>query len=167
MTYAVTDSAIPAVTITVMFQFPVISATAALTLQDWDATRYRLTTRVKPDVLMLIDGTVDIGAADKTIWARPPRGTVGTVVTDDLDDYGIGENATQITRLLFKYTNTSVVVNHNSKNPAGETAFFDFIGYIAAYPDRHISFHSLLHGEWTAQRPTALLPKQRAVQDSA
>ena len=104
---------------------------------------------------MLIDGTVDIGAADKTIWARPPRGTVGTLVSDDLDDYGVGENSAQITRLLFKYTNTSVVVNHNSKNEAGETAFFDFIDYITAYPDRHISFYSLLHGEWTSSALSA------------
>ena len=87
-----TDSSVPAQVVTTSFQFPIVGRTAPLTRDDWDNTGYRLQTRTTY-ILALLQGTVNVGSSNVTVWRRPPSGSsigfiiddAGNVITDVAD----------------------------------------------------------------------------------
>ncbi len=65
------------------FQFPVVGSTAAITRDDWDNRGYGRETRTTY-LLALLEGTVNVGSANVTVWQRPPSGSsIGMLLDDD------------------------------------------------------------------------------------
>ena len=90
VTYTATDSSTPAEVVTATFKFPVVGSTALITRDDWDNRGYGLETRTTY-LLALLEGTVNVGASNVTVWRRPPDGAaIGLLLDDDgntLTDY--------------------------------------------------------------------------------
>ena len=106
VTYSATDSATPAVTVDVTFQFPVVGSGAAITRDDWDSRGYGLETRTTY-LLALIGSQVNIGFSDATIWRRPPQ--TGSVTGHLLDDDG--NELTDFSDMTFTEGGESVFVS--------------------------------------------------------
>ena len=78
-----TDASTPAEVVAATFQFPVVGSTAALTRDDWDNRGYGLETRTTY-LLALLQGTVQVGFSNITVWRQPPSGsTIGLLLDDD------------------------------------------------------------------------------------
>ena len=82
VTYTATDSSTPAVSVSATFQFPIVGRTAPLTRDDWDNAGYRLQTRTTY-ILALLQGTVNVGSSNVTVWRRPPSGSSVGFILDD------------------------------------------------------------------------------------
>ena len=83
VSYTATDSETPANTVTRTFQFPVVGSTAPITRDDWDNRGYGLPARTTY-LLALLQGTVNVGSANATVWRRPPDGgAIGLLLDDD------------------------------------------------------------------------------------
>ena len=81
--YTATDSSSPAEVLTQTFQFPVVSSTADLTLDDWNNRGYGLETRT-PYILALLESTVQVGFSNIIVWRQPPSGsTIGLLIDED------------------------------------------------------------------------------------
>ena len=83
VTITATDSSTPAQVTTGTFQFPIVGSTAALTRDDFDNRGYGQDTRTVY-LLALLQGTVDVGSSNITVWRRPPDGaSIGLLLDDD------------------------------------------------------------------------------------
>ena len=105
VTFTATDSSTPAEVLTATFQFPVVGSTAALTRDDFDNRGYGLDTRTVY-LLALLQGTVNVGSANVTVWRRPPDGTaIGLLLDDD------GNTISDLTDMTFNAGGETVFVN--------------------------------------------------------
>ena len=105
VTLTATDSSTPAQVATATFQFPVVGRTAALTRDDWDNRGYGLETRTTY-LLALLEGTVDVGSSNTTVWQRPPSGSnVGLLLDDD------GNSLTDLSNMTFTAAGETVLAS--------------------------------------------------------
>ena len=104
VTYTATDASTPAAVVTVAFQFPVVSSTAAITRADFDHRGYGLSTRTVY-LLALLQGTVNVGSSNVTVWQRPPSGTsIGLLLDDD------GNPLTDLANMTFEAAGETILV---------------------------------------------------------
>ena len=139
VTYTVSDASTPAKTIAQTFQFPVVSAAALMTLDDWDNLGYGLPVR-GAEMLLLIEAGDDVpntGNAHARMYRIPPRGTaVGTKIDDPHEDIGIGILNAVLTDIRINNGGGTVLVNDSNTNVDGDTITFH-LGNWASGTDRY------------------------------
>ena len=140
--YSATDSATPAVTVDVTFEFPVVGSTALITRDDWDSRGYGLETRTTY-LLALIQSEGDVGfGGDENLWLKPPySGTAtGLLIDDDgntLTDfsdmtYTEGGESVFVSRILIQQGTDRVRFYETSALHHG-TYFRDVLGSPSLY----------------------------------
>ena len=131
VTYTATDSSTPAEVLAQTFEFPVVSSTADLTLDDWNNRGYGLETRT-PYILALLESTVQVGFSNIIVWRQPPSGsTIGLLVDED------GNFSTDFSGMTFTAAGETLFVSRmdflisQDRVELRETTDAHFGGYIS------------------------------------
>ena len=137
VTFTATDSSSPAEALTATFAFPVVSATAATSLDDWDNRGYGLPTR-KTLMLALLYSGADVGGSDTNtdVFAYPPRGTIGGVfLPTQLVNLGWPDISPSpvVTRVRLHPANDQCTINHSSVDAQGNAAPLAFSAWRDSY----------------------------------
>lgn len=127
VTITATDSADTPVTITKTFDFSILASSNVMTLEDLGFRGYHALELT--GIVYAFAGTFGTSipvftSNNRIVWARPPRGTVGTLHTDAEQDFDLNGNNLWLNRVRYDVHTTNhdnFILNHSNTNMAGNT----------------------------------------------
>ena len=137
VTYTATDSSSPVEVVTATFAFPIVSSTAATSLDDWDGRGYGLSTR-RTLLLALLFSGADVAGNDTNVdvFTFPPCGnTGGFFLPSQPVDVGWPDvsPAPIVTRIRLHPSTDQITVNHSSIDFEVNAAPFTFSAWRDSY----------------------------------